>query len=143
MKKLIGAEIKSLQNMIARQLDNRFMQVDDCAISGPNAFMLNYLYYNPNKDIFQRDFEQILSTTKSTCSKVLSKMEEKGLIRREGVADARYRKIILLPRGREIVEKTNAFINEYEKKLLTGLTDEQIETFLECIEVMKKNISQD
>ncbi len=143
MKKLIGAEIKSLQNMIARQLDNHFMQVGDCAISGPNAFMLKYLKDNPDKDIFQKDFEQILSTTKSTCSKVLSKMEEKGFIKREGVSDARYRKIILLPRGKEIVEKTTEFIDEYEKKMLTGLTDEQIETFLECITVMKKNISQD
>ena len=70
-------------------------------------------------------------------------MEEKGFIKREGVSDARYRKIILLPRGKEIVEKTTEFIDEYEKKMLTGLTDEQIESFLECITVMKKNISQD
>ena len=101
MKRLIGAEIRGLQNLISRQLDGFTSTLGDDLVSGPNLFILKYLMENEGKDVFQRDFEKVLSVTKSTCSKVLTTMQQKGLIERSSVADARYKKS-LLPKREKI-----------------------------------------
>lgn len=111
-------------------------------MSAPNLFILKFLQENEGKEVFQRDLEEVLETTKSTCSKVISTMESKGFLKRESVADARFNKISLTPLGREIVKTADVHMEEFESKLKRGLTDEQLETFFYCIETMKRNISQ-
>lgn len=144
MEKLIGAEIKSLQNIITRKLDSIGNTIiGDFQLSGPNMFILKLLKEFSDKDVFQCDLEKILHITKSTCSKVLSTMESKGLIMRVGVLDARYKKISLTPLGEEVVAKSDFFINGFEKKLKNGLTEEQLETFFYCMDVMKKNAEKE
>lgn len=142
MKKLIGAEVKSLQNMVSRHIENKEKEMGKDRVSAPNLFILKFLQENEGKEVFQRDLEEVLETTKSTCSKVISKMESKGFLKRESVADARFNKISLTPLGREIVKTADVHMEEFESKLKRGLTDEQLETFFYCIETMKRNISQ-
>lgn len=142
MKKLIGAEVKSLQNMVSRHIENKEKEMGKDRVSAPNLFILKFLQENEGKEVFQRDLEEVLETTKSTCSKVISTMESKGFLKRESVADARFNKISLTPLGREIVKTADVHMEEFESKLKRGLTDEQLETFFYCIETMKRNISQ-
>lgn len=140
MKRLIGAEIRGLQNLISRQLDGFTSTLGDDLVSGPNLFILKYLMENEGKDVFQRDLEKVLSVTKSTCSKVLTTMQQKGLIERSSVADARYKKIIITEKGKNLVEKSDEFIYAHDESLVKGLTEEQIKTFLYCIDTIKSNI---
>lgn len=140
MKRLIGAEIRGLQNLISRQLDGFTATLGEDLVSGPNLFILKYLMENQKKDIFQCDLEKVLSVTKSTCSKVLTTMQQKGLIERSGVKDARYKKITVTEKGKKLVEKCDKFIYEHDKSLVEGLTEEQIQTFLYCIDTIKANI---
>ncbi len=140
MKRLIGAEIRSLQNLISRQLDGFTSTLGEDMVSGQNLFILKYLTENEGKDLFQCDLEKVLSVTKSTCSKVLSTMQQKGLIDRRGVEDARYKKIVITEKGKNLVEKFDKFIYAHDESLVKGLTEEQITTFLRCIDVIKSNI---
>lgn len=141
MKKLIGVEIRALQNMIARRIEKSESGNIKERISGPNVFILKFLKANETKDIFQRDIEKVLETTKSTCSKVLSTMEGKGLIKRVPVNDARFNKICLTPLGEEILNDVDSRMEIFEENLKRNLTQEQISTFFYCIDEMKKNIS--
>ncbi len=140
MKRLIGAEIRSLQNLISRQLDGFTASLGEDLVSGPNLFILKYLVANQDKDVFQCDLEKVLSVTKSTCSKVLTTMQQKGLIERSGVADARYKKITVTQKGKNLVEKCDKFIYAHDESLVKGLSEEQIQTFLFCIDTIKANI---
>lgn len=141
MKKLIGVEIRALQNMITRRIEKSESGNIKERISGPNVFILKFLKANETKDIFQRDIEKVLETTKSTCSKVLSTMEGKGLIKRVPVNDARFNKICLTPLGEEILNDVDSRMEIFEENLKRNLTQEQISTFFYCIDEMKKNIS--
>ncbi len=140
MEKLIGKEIKALQNMVTRRIEKQSLELGKDRLSGANVFILKFLSDNTDRDIFQRDIEKVLETTKSTCSKVLSTMESKGFVKREAVADARFNKISLTPVGEAIVKAADARMEELERMLRQGLTEEQLETFFFCIERMKKNI---
>ena len=113
MKKLIGAEVKSLQNMVSRHIENKEKEMGKDRVSAPNLFILKFLQENEGKEVFQRDLEEVLETTKSTCSKVISTMESKGFLKRESVADARFNKISLTPLGREIVKTADVHMEEF------------------------------
>lgn len=106
MKRLIGAEIRGLQNLISRQLEGLTSNLGENLISGPNLFILKYLMENEGKDVFQCDLEKVLSVTKSTCSKVLTTMQQKGLIERSSVSDARYKKSAL-PKKEKVWSKSS------------------------------------
>lgn len=142
MERIIGAEIKSLQNMLLRQIGKQGTELGKERPSGPGLFLLKFLRDNKNKDIYQRDLENVLGTTKSTCSKVLSGMENKGFIKRVSVSDARFNKICLTPLGEEVVKIADKHMEEVEAKLRIGLTDEQLATFFVCVDTMKKNLSE-
>ena len=140
MKRLIGAEIRNLQNLIARSLDKFTGSIQEVSLSGSNFFILKYLSENRNRDVFQRDIEKVSSITKSTCSKVLSVMESKGLITRSAIDDARFKKIEITPLGEELSKKIDERVYAHDKSLVEGLTEEQIQTFLFCIDTIKSNI---
>ena len=137
MKRLIGAEIRNLQNLIARSLDKFTGSIQEVSLSGSNFFILKYLSENRNRDVFQRDIEKVSSITKSTCSKVLSVMESKGLITRSSIEDARFKKIEITPLGEELSKKIDERVYAHDKSLVEGLTEEQIQTFLFCIDTIK------
>ena len=143
MKKLIGAEIKSLQNMVSRQIEKFGTDFGKDRPSGPNLFILKFLDMHPDKDIFQKDLEKVLETTNSSCSKVITNMESKGYICRTAVEDARYNKVCLTPLGEKIVREADVYMEDFEKNLRKGLTDEQLDVFFYCIDVMKKNLLSD
>ena len=142
MERMIGAEIKSLQNMLLRQMEKQGTELGRNRPSGPGMFILKFIKDNGKKDIYQRDLEKVLGTTKSTCSKVLSGMEEKGFIKRQSVSDARFNKICLTPLGEEVVNVADKHMSEFEAKLRVGLSDEQLANFFACIDTLKKNLSE-
>lgn len=142
MEKIIGKEVKGLQNMMARYIERLSVDAGGARVSGSNLFMLRFIMENQGTDIFQRDLEKVLETTKSTCSKVISTMESKGLIKRVGVADARYKKICLTPLGEEVLAEAERHISALEEALRQGLSEEQLQTFFDCIDVMKSNLSK-
>ena len=42
MKKLIGAEVKSLQNMVSRHIENKEKEMGKDRVSAPNLFILKF-----------------------------------------------------------------------------------------------------
>lgn len=144
MPKLIGAEVKGFANLLGRYLDSSMPKSTGYPqLSGPNIFILKFIHDHENEDIFQKDIEKKLMITKSTCSKVLSTMEEKNLIQRVSVNDARYKKIVVTALGDEIRQKADACVSRMEDKLKQGLSNEEIETFFRIIDKMKVNIKED
>ena len=104
----------------------------DYRLSGPK----------PRQDIYQKDIEEYFTITRSTASKVLSLMEQKGLIQRQAVAqDARLKKIILTDKAWEIREIMMADGEKLEETLLKGFREGEIETLRSYLKRIKDNIS--
>lgn len=140
----IGVQIRILSNMIFRYLWSHGRSKEVEKITSSNGWILGYLAHNKNRDIFQRDLEEKFSVRRSTASKTITLMEQKGLIQRERVNyDARLRKLVLTPKGREIHEIVMQDIQMAEQQLTNGLTDEEKTVFMQIIEKMKQNIQEE
>lgn len=145
MERHVGAEMRRLQNEIFRTLQEQVGKIELSGvgvmnISGPNTFLLKVLSMHKGEDVFQRDLEKALSVTKSTCSKVLTTLEEKGLVRREPVEDARFNKIVLTPLGAEFVEKSDAVIGAMEERLTAGFSEEERRQLFSFFDRLRENL---
>ena len=139
--KHIGFEIKTLSNLIKRQFDQSSNKKEIDNLTGTNGWVIGYLANNQHRDVFQKDLELEFSIRRSTASKILQLMEKKGFIKRESVEyDARLKKLVLTEKALEVHAIAQQGINQLEKKISKGLTNEEIETFFKIAEKIKKNL---
>lgn len=141
-KKSIGFELRTMEILLKRDFEKRKPK-ELLKCSGVHGWAMGYLYENRNKDIFQRDFEEHFSIRRSTATKMLQLMEKNGLITRESVeSDARLKKIVMTEKAMDIHKKVILSLKERDKILEKGLTKEELETFYEICEKIKRNLEE-
>ena len=138
--KHVGFVVKRLSHVMSRYLENsvRAEGIDELTLM--HGWVVRYLYENRGRDLFQKDLEKHFSVGRSTVTNVLQLMEKKGLVRRESVAhDARLKKVILTEKGIASHEKIEEIIAEMNCKMVEGLAEEDLNTFMDVIEHLRKN----
>lgn len=94
-----------------------------------------------SEDVFQRDIEKELDIRRSTATALLQLMEKKGLLTREAVSDdARLKKIVLTEKSLGIHNQIKNFLDQVERQLIKGLTDDEINTFFSVMKKISNNI---
>jgi DNA-binding MarR family transcriptional regulator len=134
-------ELRSLTHTIRRAFEglSNFQQVQN--MTGTNSWIIAHLAENKDKDIFQKDLEKQFCITRATASKVITLMEQKGLIKRETVPyDARLKKIVLTEIALDMHKVILSDVNQIEDALVKDFTEEEITQFFDYIQRMKKNI---
>lgn len=135
----IGFAVRRLSNAIKRDVEKDCNTLGIEHVKGVNGWAINYFYEIRENDIFQRDFEEKFSIRRSTASRMLKTMEQKGFIERVSVeSDARLKKIVLTEKATQNHEKIMESIKKREERLRKGISQEEIEQFF-C--VMKKLIA--
>ncbi|WP_297670454.1 MarR family transcriptional regulator [Thomasclavelia sp.] len=140
-KKKIGAEIRVLANLIGRNL-NDINFGDECYnLTGPQTLILAYLYRRQNDDVFQKDIELEFNVRRSSATGVLKCLEANGFIRRESInRDARLKKIILTKKAYKHREVLERHIDELEKILVSGLSQQEIDDLIKILGKIKRNL---
>lgn len=143
-KKSIGFEVKSLSNIIKRSIDKQIADGCEGSSSVTHGWVIGYIYDHMDKgDVFQRDLEAKFNIRRSTATGILKLMEKNGLILREPVEyDARLKKLVLTKKAVELHESIVREINTIENTMKQGLSQEELNSFFETIEKIKRNIEK-
>ena len=137
-------QILALANRLSREVGALSAQQGGEGISAINAQILGYLAAHDGEDVFQCDIEQAFSIRRSTVSKVVRLMEQKGLIRREAVArDARLKRRVLTGRAREIHAAAAREIAAFEARATEGLSIEEVEALRSLLGRICENLKGD
>lgn len=139
-------EIKSLEKEIVRTfINNKDITIPENIFPSPTQFqIIECIIENKNQEINQKDLESILNIRRATISGVLQTMEKKNLIKRvTNREDVRTKKIILNEKTKEIFEKKRKTIEHTEKELIKNISEEDLETFLKVLNIMKENIKKE
>ncbi|SIO07207.1 DNA-binding transcriptional regulator, MarR family [Carnobacterium alterfunditum] len=143
-KKEIGMEIRKLTNFIHRNIESRKIEDKGFPMTKMHAMILGYLNKFKDEEICQKDIEKKFSMRRSTTSKMLKNMEEKGLIERVSIErDARVKKLQLSKKGKSLVEEVSKEFQRIENLLSEGLTEEEIEQFFATLDKMQQNMLKD
>lgn len=137
----IGHEIHAVSNLLGRRIEaeKRMRGMQD--ITPMQIWIVGYLHDHKEEDIFQKDIEREFTITRSTVTGILKLMEKNGLIYRISVQeDARLKKLILTEKGEDMFQSVRNHIDETERMLSKGLSEEEVNTLFELLEKIKKNL---
>ena len=137
----ISQELHRLDIRIARMLEKEGMIGDARDITGTNGQVIAFLAAHEDELIYQKDIEKAFGITRSTASRVLSLMEQKGLVQRSGVThDARLKRVTLTERSRIFSQTMGVKCAELEDQLFRGFTQEEEELVLSFLKRMHENL---
>lgn len=135
----IGIELRYLNNLIRRYVDNKLHKKYIDSVTGTNGWIIGYIA--DHGDVYQKDLETEFGITRSTASKVVSLMVQKGLIEHRSVPqDARLKKLVLTDKALELSKLMNQDHEAVEKTLKKDFTEEELVNLHSYIERMKQNI---
>ena len=140
----IGWHIKVISNLIKREVGNYGCEKYLDELTGNNMFIIGHLARYGEKDIFQKDLEEVFSVRRSTMSAIILRMEKKGFLTRESVSyDARLKKLVLTEKGKRIHEMIESRITETEEKLSAGLSEDEKKLLFLLLEKLRHNLETD
>lgn len=134
--------MKKIINLFFRELDAMNSEKLQEPISGHNMIVIEYLMRH-EEPVYQRDLENHFLVRRSTISKVLRLMEEKGMIQRLSVHDdARLKQIVLTDYGRRIHGEAVRHAQMLEGKLYRNFTEEEMDTLLLLLKKLEHNMEE-
>lgn len=143
MERRIGHEIKTLSNLIKREISSSCDFDQAQGVTGVQGMIIGYLLHHEGQEIFQRDIEQAFKIRRSTVTGILQLMEKDGLICRESVErDGRLKRLILTDKAIEVNCHIERHLNEVDEKVIRGISEEEMEIFYSLLDRMKKNLEE-
>ena len=134
-------QIKSLEKSLLRH--NKDKSIKDKEITPTQMEILLYIFKNEDKDIYQKDLENVLNLRRATVSGVLQTMEKNHLITRvTDIEDTRAKKIILNEETKNIFLRHLKQFEEIEKVIVDGISEKELEVFFEVIQKMQNNVEK-
>lgn len=112
-------------------------------LSHCNGRIIHFLTKHEGEIICQKELEAEFGFTRSTASRVLNLMEQKGLIERRTVpGDARLKQVLLTERGRSTNENMKELFARMENKLLSGFSEEEVALLVSYIDRLQQNLTE-
>ncbi|MDR1959688.1 MAG: MarR family transcriptional regulator [Planctomycetaceae bacterium] len=136
--------IKKLVNQFSRYFVEIKSKIKDFEqITGIQGCVIGFVFeQSENGNVYQKDIEKELGIRRSSATTLLQRMEKNGLIRREPLpTDARWKKIVLTPKAKEFSAEVHSGMELVEQRAVRGLTDQQIKSFFEIVEIMTRNLA--
>ena len=141
MQRKIGIDIPRLDNRIRRYVQRSVTQYEMEAVSGTNGRIVRFLSEHADRDVYQKDLESEFGITRSTASRVLRLMEQKGLVERQSVPhDARLKKVMLTERSRRLVQQMCQTGTTVDTRLLSGFSPQEVQTLYGFLDRMFQNL---
>ena len=139
----IGVEIKKLNNTVHRAITYYAKMSGMDEVTLMHGWIIQYLYENREKEVFQKDIEQQFSICRSTVTNIIQLMEKKVYIARESVGhDARLKKVILTEKGRETHDKMECLAWQLDEQLISGISEAEMEVFLDVMNKIERNATK-
>lgn len=121
MQNALGIAIKKANNALSRDTAHFAKGI---GLTEMQASAINFIADHENQqDIFQRDLEEEFNVRKATASSLVTTMVNKDLlIRVPATNDARYKRLLLTPKARQLAKQIEAFFEISEQRMLRLLT---------------------
>lgn len=136
----LGREIHAVSNLLDRRMGLIVIENGADDITPMHGMMLGFINERQmyGHDIYQKDIEAEFDVARSTVTATLKLMEKKGYIRREGVAhDARLKRILLTPFGKECFERVYSSIQQTEELMRNSMSGLEYQQLMRLLERLK------
>ena len=141
MRRIVGYEVKTLENLITRKILLTAKDAGYPALTTVQIRIMRYLFMNKDKEIYQREIEKNFVVRRSTASGIIDTMEKNGmLVRISSDLDSRSKRIVLTDKYLDQMGFLEEMIDKFQLELLDGISDKDLNTFFSVIDKMKNNL---
>ena len=142
MEIYVANELKKLDVDINRKLFSIVKEKKISFYPGPlQAKITKYLIENEEREVYQKELEEVFEVSKATISGVLLTMEKNKIIKRiASESDARQKKIVLTKKSKEIYKEVKETFKKLNEELTKNIPEEELQNFIKTIEKIRKNI---
>ena len=133
---------KSIRIAIDEALDKELSTDGKTKLTSVQAHVMGYLnmQHELGNVVYQKDIEQVFHIQRSTATGILKLLEQRGSIRRVcEEKDARMKRIEVTEQAIQTKKRVDSTIGRVEKKLVDGLSEEEIRSYIELTEKMRRN----
>ena len=141
---MIGPRIQRLAKHSHRYLEQMpsFKSIEK--VTGTKAWIIGFLAQQEACDVYQRDFEKTFGISRSAACKLIDRMEESDLIRRENVpGDARLKRLVLTEKAVLMNEQIEQELSAFNALLVKGFSEEELDQLRSYLDRMEKNVTED
>ena len=143
MRRIVGYEVKTLENLITRKILLTAKEAGYPALTTVQIRIMRYLFLNKDKEIYQKDIEKNFVVRRSTASGIIDTMEKNGMLERmDSDLDLRSKRIVLTDKYINKMDLLEDLINKFQDDLLSGISDSELNTFFSVIDKMKDNLGK-
>lgn len=102
---------------------------------------MGFLCDHPDRELYQRDVEEVFCIRRSTASRFLQNLEKDGMLTRQSVPqDARLKKLVPTEKAIAIHEDIAEKFQIAEALMTAGLTEEELEQFIATARKIQRNL---
>jgi len=130
-----------LNNALVKQKNRNMSAYNLTSIQGD---VLMYILGNhKTREVNQLDIQAVFKLTNPTVSGIIDRLEEKEFVKRvRSEKDARYRRLVPLPKGEALYEDLRRSANEAEAQLAKDMTPEEAAEFKRLLQVALKTAEE-
>jgi len=133
-------QLKSLDNQIIRIIENTS---NNEIPTRTQMQIIDYIFKNKNKNVYQKDLEDILNLRRATVSGVLKTMEKNKLIVRiTSQDDTRTKQILITSKTKDNFLKGQENVDRLKQDLFRNISDEELNNFLVVLNKMQINLKE-
>ena len=137
--KYLGHSFKKLHFLMEHAINQRLVELD---LTTAQGHAIGYLR-RAKEPPCARDIETVYGLSHATVSGILSRMEAKGFIElRPDPNDRRVKRIFLLEKGHACSQRIWQHIEESERIMTTGFSEEELEQFRSYLSRAISNLEQ-
>lgn len=133
----LTGKFKCINRLIKRKVDSSSVIRGQEELTGAQGHIIGYVSRKneAGKDVFQKDLEKELTLRRSSVTGLLSSMEKKGFIERQGVdGDKRQKKIVLTDKARAFNKGVTDYFDGLDKEIENIFTLEEYENLKEYLQ---------
>ena len=90
----------------------------------------------------QKELADHLHITPAAVTIAIKKIEKDGYVVRTLGHDNRFNELSITDKGRELVDRTKQIFCEADRSIFEGLTDDELDTYISCLEKLQENIKK-
>ncbi len=138
----IIAHVFRLNNALVKQKNRRMSAYNLTSIQAD--VLMHILIHCKTKEINQLDIQAHFKLTNPTVSGIIDRLEEKEFIKRvRSERDARYRRLVPLPKGEALFEALRFSAREAEANIVRNMTPEEAAEFSRLLDIALKTAEED
>ena len=114
---------------------------DRHGITETEGLIMGFLCDHPERELYQRDVEEVFCIRRSTASRFLQNLERDGMLVRQSVPrDARLKKLIPTEKALAVHACIAEKFQIAEKLMTAGLTEGEVEQFIATARKIQRNL---